>query len=83
MTDAHLRGFDKAETFLTLKDGVSIRVWRNPLGIDHVFVASPHGRCLYCGYVGWIHTEDLWKALHQLQAEDTMITLDQLFDPLD
>jgi len=83
MTDAHLRGFDQADMFLSLEDGISIRVWRNPLGIDHVFVASPDGRCLYCGYVGWIHTEDLWKALHELQADGELATLDDLLDPLD
>jgi hypothetical protein len=83
MTDAHLRGFDQADTFLTLEDGISIRVWRIPLGIDHVFVASPNGRCLYCGYVGWIHTEDLWKTLHELQAKGELDTLHDLLDPLD
>jgi hypothetical protein len=83
MTDAHLRGFDQAETFLTLNDGVSIRAWRNPLGIDHVFVASPHGRCLYSGYVGWIHREDLWQALEDLRSEDgVLLPCDDQFEPL-
>jgi hypothetical protein len=74
MTDAHLRGFDKAATLLTLEDGISIRVWRSPLGIDHVFVASPHGRCLYGGYVGWIHAAELWATLQELKAAGTTLT---------
>jgi hypothetical protein len=73
MTDAHLRGFDKADTLLTLADGVSIRVWRNPLGIDHVFVASPRGRCLYGGYVGWLHAEEMWVTLRKLKDEGTTV----------
>lgn len=72
MTDAHLRGFGKATPLMTFEDGVSIRVWRNSLGIEHVFVVSPHGRCLYGGYVGWLHTEDLWQTLQKLQAEETV-----------
>lgn len=83
MTDAHLRGFEKALPLVTLQDGIRVKVWRNPLGIDHVFVASPHDRCLYCGYVGWIHTEDLWQTLHELQAEGAVTDLHELFDPLD
>lgn len=83
MTDAHLRGFDQATPLVTLKDGISVRVWRNPLGIDHVFVASPNGRCIYCGYVGWIHSEDLWQMLHELQTEGELATLDDSLEPLD
>jgi len=74
MTDAHQRGFDKAATLLTLEDGISIRVWRSPLGVDHVFVASPHGRYLYGGYVGWIHSAELWATLQALKAAETTLT---------
>ncbi len=81
MTDAHLRGFGKATPLVTLDDGVSIRVWRNPLGIEHVFVASPHGRCLYGGYVGWLHTQDLWQTLQKLQAKETVTSLHKSLEP--
>jgi hypothetical protein len=69
MTDAHLRGCEQATTFLTCADGTHLKVWRNPLGIHHVFVTAADGDCLYSGYVGWIHTEDLWQTLQALQAE--------------
>jgi pimeloyl-ACP methyl ester carboxylesterase len=63
MTDAHLRGFDKSRLMFNLKDGIAIRLWISPLGIDHVFVVSPAGDCLYSGYVGWLHRADLWRVL--------------------
>jgi pimeloyl-ACP methyl ester carboxylesterase len=69
MTDAHRRDMDRAELFLTLEDGATVRVWRHPLGIDHVFVVNAQGTCLYSGYVGWLHRNDLWLALQALRTE--------------
>ncbi|MEY3299894.1 MAG: hypothetical protein RLZZ597_3154 [Cyanobacteriota bacterium] len=68
MTDAHLRDLPQSEPFLTLEDESVIRVWRHPLGIDHVFVIASSGACLYAGYVGWLHRTDLWHALSHLKA---------------
>jgi hypothetical protein len=69
MTDAHPRDLPQAEPFLTLEDDSMIRVWRHPLGVDHVFVTAPNGACLYAGYVGWLHRTDLWNALSQLKQD--------------
>jgi hypothetical protein len=69
MTDGHWRGYQQAQTLLTLADGSSLRVWKNWMGIDHVFVVSPDDRCLYAGFVGWLHSADLEQALQELQAE--------------
>lgn len=66
MTDAHYRGFKHSVVYRTDQDGVSLRRWRHPLGLDHVFVASPHGNCLYGGYVGWLHRRLLARALAAL-----------------
>lgn len=71
MTDAHRRDFPKAAVFLTLPDGSTVRVWKNLLEVYHVFVASPSGECLYAGFVGWLHTADLWTALRELQERYT------------
>lgn len=71
MTDAHLRDLPQSEPFLTLGDGSVLRVWRHPLGVDHVFVIAPNGACLYAGYVGWLHRTDLWNALNQLSQDVT------------
>jgi hypothetical protein len=71
MTDAHPRDIKWSEPFVTLPDGATVRIWQHPLGIDHVFVVSEQGDCLYSGFVGWLHREDLWESLHILKAEVT------------
>jgi pimeloyl-ACP methyl ester carboxylesterase len=53
ITDAHPRDFDKSEEFACLSDGYSLRVWRNPVGVDHVFLADPTNQLIYAGFVGW------------------------------
>ena len=69
ITDGHRRDFKSAAVFLTLPDGSSIRTWKNLLGIDHVFVASPTGDCLYAGFVGWVHSPNLQQALAAIQQD--------------
>lgn len=69
MTDAHRRDFARAALWYTFADGASIRLWRSPLGIYHVFLASAQGDCLYSGYVGWLHTGDLQHGLEVLRSE--------------
>ncbi|MGG6296376.1 alpha/beta fold hydrolase [Leptolyngbya sp. AN02str] len=67
ITDGHWRDFEKAQPKIQLKNGGTIRVWKNLAGIDHVFVASPEGRCLYAGFVGWLHAADLANALNEIE----------------
>lgn len=67
MTDAHDRDFAKAKILFTCDDGVTVRIWKNSIGIDHVFVACPNGQCLYGGFVGWLHAEELRRTLESLQ----------------
>ncbi|WP_026734590.1 alpha/beta fold hydrolase [Fischerella sp. PCC 9605] len=67
ITDGHWRDFSKAEILMNLNNGGTIRTWRNLLGVDHVFVASPEGQCLYAGFVGWMHSEDLRRALEEIR----------------
>jgi len=69
ITDGHRRDFKSAAVLLTLPDGSSIRTWKNLLGIDHVFVASPTGDCLYAGFVGWVHSPNLQQALAAIQQD--------------
>lgn len=69
--DTHHRDFTKAEVCLTLENGTSISTWKNPLGIDYVFVKCPNGKCLYSGFVGWLHAENLWQTLRQIESEFT------------
>jgi hypothetical protein len=74
MTDAHQRGFARATPWHTFADGTSLRLWRSPLGIYHVFLASALEDCLYSGYVGWLHTADLWRGLEALRSAEVSST---------
>jgi pimeloyl-ACP methyl ester carboxylesterase len=67
MTDAHQRDFRNAEIVMHLLDGGTIRTWCNPVEVDHVFVASATGECLYSGFVGWIHAPELYQALEDIR----------------
>ena len=69
ITDGHRRGFKRAKVTVHLASGGTVRTWRNWLGINHVFVASPDHRCLYAGYVGWMHSEELEAAIGKIRQE--------------
>lgn len=69
MTDAHHRDFDSAKIEMTFEDGTTLRTWKNLFGVDHVFVGSPRGECLYGGFVGWIHSDSLRQVLDEIQQE--------------
>lgn len=66
MTDAHRRDFHRAKTYLIFSNGISIRRWKNPLQIEHIFVTDSQGKCLYGGFVGWLHNKDLYRFLKEL-----------------
>ena len=76
ITDGHRRDFDSAKVVLTLPDGSSLRIWKNLLGIDHVFLASATGDCLYAGFVGWLHSPDLQQALAAIEQDYAQIEPD-------
>lgn len=72
MTDSHPRDFKYSNDLIALKDGRMIRIWKNSFNIHHVFVASPDGYCLYSGFVGWMHTPDLWHVLDHINATEAI-----------
>lgn len=69
MTDDHPRSFVASEECIFFKDGLRICHWRNVWGIDHVFLASQEDHCLYSGYVGWFHRQDLRAGLSAIAQE--------------
>lgn len=69
MTDAHQRDFDKAKVSLIFDSGLTLRLWKNPARVDHVFLASPQDQCLFSGFVGWIHGGALRRTLQEIQFE--------------
>ena len=69
MTDGHWRDFTSSQPYLNLPEGITIRTWKNPLGVDHVFVADKNDQCLYAGYVGWLHAQLLRQTLTEIKQE--------------
>lgn len=69
MTDAHRRDFYRAKPCIIFKNGITVLSWKNPLQIDHVFVANSQGQCLYSGFVGWGHAEGLRTTLEDIKRQ--------------
>ncbi|MEM8778691.1 MAG: alpha/beta hydrolase [Cyanobacteria bacterium P01_G01_bin.49] len=69
MTDAHLRDFERSKPYLNFERGISIRLWKNPLNVLHIFVANEQEECLYSGFVGWIHSDALYQALEAIHQD--------------
>lgn len=67
MTSAHPRDFPRSELFITCQSEVSVRTWRNPVNVLHVFVTDKFGELIFGGFVGWIHTEGLLACLRDIR----------------
>jgi DnaJ-class molecular chaperone len=71
MTQAHKRDFNSAAPKFKLSDGSVLKTWKNPVGVDHVFIADREGNMIYGGFVGWIHSDDFHQAISKIQKEFT------------
>jgi hypothetical protein len=71
ITSAHHRDFSSATPIARLRDGTTLRTWKNLVGVDHVFLADYNDRMVYGGFVGWIHSEGLHQAIAQIKRELT------------
>lgn len=69
MTDAHWGDFAFGQVYLRFAKGITLRIWKNLLGVDYVFVADKNDKCLYAGYVGWLHAQDLRKTLAEIEQQ--------------
>lgn len=69
MTDGHWRDFHRSKILFQLKTGETLRIWKSPFNIYHIFVASEEESCLYAGFVGWFHIAELQKALEEIAIE--------------
>lgn len=66
MTDTNYRHFADARLYRDLGEGVTVRLWKSPAQVQHVFVADADGNCLFAGYVGWLQGRALAAALAAL-----------------
>ncbi|HAX79633.1 MAG TPA: hypothetical protein DCY88_28325 [Cyanobacteria bacterium UBA11372] len=71
ITPAHHRDFKSSNPILRLRDGTALRTWKNPVGVDHVFLADRDERMIYGGYVGWIHSAGLEEAIARIRRNFT------------
>ncbi|MFM7904537.1 MAG: hypothetical protein ACKPA9_05020 [Microcystis sp.] len=71
MTEAHSRDFKQATPRFTLRDGSVLKIYKNPVGVHHVFIADREGKMIFGGFVGWIHTDGLNHAIAAIKREFT------------
>lgn len=71
MTVAHPRDFNRSRCIFKLKYGTQVRTWKNPAGVDHIFLAHSNGKMIYGGFVGWIHSAGLNQAISQIRRDFT------------
>jgi len=68
MTDGHPRNFSRSKLRDRFPDGSRLLTGKSQLGIDRVFVANSEGKCLYSGFVGWSHAQQLHQMLEEICA---------------
>ncbi|MCW6038082.1 alpha/beta hydrolase [Spirulina subsalsa FACHB-351] len=66
ITDAHPRDFPRSQKITNLGDGLELRLWKNALGVTHVFLGDKQGQCLYGGFVGWKDASGLEQCLEEI-----------------
>lgn len=66
MTDARSRHFKRSKPIGIVKEGVVLRVWKNPLGVKHIFLENERGECTFSGYVGLVHQGGLDRAIQSM-----------------
>ncbi|AFY54747.1 hypothetical protein Riv7116_2224 [Rivularia sp. PCC 7116] len=67
MTRAHHRDFKSSNPVMRLRDGSVVKTWKNPFGVDHVFIADRNDNMIYGGFVGWIHSDGLNAAIARIR----------------
>ena len=71
MTQAHSRDFKRATPLCNLRDGSVLKTWKNPVGVDHVFIANANGMMIFGGFVGWIHSSGLQQCIEKIRQDFT------------
>ncbi|MEM7593625.1 MAG: alpha/beta hydrolase [Cyanobacteria bacterium P01_A01_bin.83] len=64
MTDADYHDLGRSQIVARFANNLTLRRWHNLWGVNHVYLCQEQ-RCLYAGYVGWLHI----RSLHQFIKE--------------
>jgi len=67
MTDANYQNLAQSKILIRLANGVNLRTHTNLAQVKHVFVTNAQDRCLYAGFVGWLHLANLQKSLLEVK----------------
>jgi len=67
ITDASERGFPRAKLVFSFQDGTTVRAWTNLAGVKHIYIANICGKCEYAGFVGWVDSAGLERAVDQVR----------------
>jgi hypothetical protein len=69
MTLAHSRDFKRATPLFTLRDGTIVKIYQNPVKVDHVFVSDKKGKMVFGGFVNWSNSENLRQSISIIKKE--------------
>ncbi len=69
ITDGHRRYFYYSKSYLTFNNGIAIYIWKSPLQINHVFLATSEGEYIWGGFVGWLHERALTRTLKEIRQQ--------------
>jgi hypothetical protein len=67
ITSAHSRDFHRATPLFTLRDGTVLRMYKNPVHVDHVFVSDDKGNMVFGGFVYWGDSESLRQSISKIK----------------
>jgi pimeloyl-ACP methyl ester carboxylesterase len=73
MTDTDYRDFRRSRIVARFPENLTLHTWKNPLGINHVYLgqqqqnqSQSQSQCLYAGYVGLLHTQNLRRVIKEI-----------------
>ncbi|MEM8718642.1 MAG: alpha/beta hydrolase [Cyanobacteria bacterium P01_G01_bin.39] len=69
MTDADYHDLKRSQIVARFTNNLSLRKWDNPWRVSHVYLCQEQ-RCLYAGYVGWLHIRCLNQFIQEIQQRD-------------
>ncbi|MDR0623123.1 MAG: hypothetical protein LBG10_01680 [Treponema sp.] len=59
ITPASSRDLKDSVNLFKLKDGTVVSRYVNPVDCEHIFLSNENGKCIFAGWVGWIHNKGL------------------------
>lgn len=69
IVDGSYRDFPRARIAYRTAEGLTVRLWQNPLGVLHVFIGDAEGKCCFVGYTGWLHRGELERLIAALPEQ--------------